>query len=525
MLSLLIVAGAPGSEAYHACAQNIGGRAAEGGSSARAIPVVGLSGLSSPIPSLAPTSLSLSPVVLSAPVVAPEAQVAPVAALAVPTHAAALEAVAVPMGPAQVASTLVPLAYAAKTGPPVVTAPFALTRELSAPAVTGKQNDGTEMFDGASAKSAAATPIIALSRPGAFRRALFSALVVTVGMLGIQMPDARAQSTAMPPPIVQQHQIPTLKGQIAKDIADSLKQQIAEAAKKAQAQVAAATPAPALAPAADTARVVLPRPVEAAVTVDRQGVTVGERINLTITLRNTSDKPVTLQNLRGSIQDALPTDLELQGKGAEAPLTLAPGESKTIIYEAIPFGSGKLTLEGGLAVVTVGETAVYPEGIEIVMPKTEIAVTTVLTPDWKKKGLKDIVGVKRAEGPNWTWLAAIPLGILLFVGVHRLIAARRLYPKLDSRRLSLVTVTETELARLKIESGELDSASFYARYQDLLTGFMIDFAGMPKAARDARVFGRDLNKSFYDAGQIGVAARLAAAAEAARFAGSENDAS
>ncbi|PIR18713.1 MAG: hypothetical protein COV48_06020, partial [Elusimicrobia bacterium CG11_big_fil_rev_8_21_14_0_20_64_6] len=211
-------------------------------------------------------------------------------------------------------------------------------------------------------------------------------------MLGAQHP-ASAQSVPTPPPAVSQQ------------------------------TVAAAQPAPAA-----EARVVLPRPVEASVSVDRQGVTIGERIHLTITLRNTSDKPVTLQNLRSSVQEALPEDLELQGKGAELPLTLAPGESKTIVYEAIPFGSGTLTLDGGIAFVSVGETAVYPEGIEIVMPKTEIFVKTVLTPDWKQKGLRDIVGVQRADGPNWMWLAAIPLGILLFVGVHRLVAARRLYP-------------------------------------------------------------------------------------------------
>jgi uncharacterized repeat protein (TIGR01451 family) len=530
LVSLAIVAGAPGSEAYQAFAQSSAGRAAESGASARAIPALGLPGSSSPVPSLSPSALSPSPAVLSAPVPAPEARVVPAAALAVPVHEAAARVLAVPVGPARVAAAQAPLSYAAKTGPPSVFAPSALNRALSAAAVAGKNDAAGKVFDGSAVKDAAGSPAVAPARRGGLGRAFLAALVVTVGLLGLQAPDARAQFLPAPlPPFVQQQaplaQHPPLQGQIAKDIADSLKQQAAEAAKKIQAQASAATPAAQAPAASDTvARVVLPRPIEAGVAVDRQGVTVGERIHLTITLRNTSDKPVTLQNLRGSVQEALPADLELQGKGAELPLTLAPGESKTITYEAIPFGSGTLTLDGGIAVVAVGETAVYPEGIEIVLPKTEITVASVLTPDWKEKGLKDIVGVKRANGPDWMWLAAIPLGILLLVGVHRLVAARRLYPKLDTRRLSLVTVTETELARLKAESTDLDAASFYARYQDILTGFMVDFAGMPKAVRDARTLGRDLHKSFYDAGQIGVAARLAAAAEAARFAGTESDA-
>ncbi|MBI2386973.1 MAG: VWA domain-containing protein [Elusimicrobia bacterium] len=517
LLSLAIVAGAPGSSAYQAAAQTAAGRAAGTASSARAVPVLGLSDLSSPVPSLSASALSVSPA-LSSPAAAPEVRAA--AALAIPARAAAASA-AVPMGPVRVVPAQAPLTNAAKTGPPAVFAPSALVRDLSAAAVPEKVVDAARLFDGASAKAVAGGSVPAPR--GGFGRAVkkgLAILALSIGLLGAQH-QAAAQTAPLPQPAPH--------GRIAQGLADSTarqaaKQKLQALAAQAQAAPAQAAPAPAPAPAADTARVVLPRPLEAQASVDRQGVTVGERIHLTITLRNTSDKPVTLHNLRSSLQEAVPADLELQGKGAEAPLTLAPGETKTVVYEAIPFGSGTLTLEGGIAVVAVGETAVYPEGIEIVLPKTEIKVATVLTPDWKQKGLRDIVGVKRANGPDWMWLAAIPLGLLLFVGVHRLVAARRLYPKLDAQRLSLVTVTETELARLKAESADLDAASFYARYQDLLTRFMVDFAGLPKAARDARTLERDLRKSFYDAGQASVAARLAAQAEAARFAGSETDA-
>jgi len=494
VLSLAIVAGAPGSGSYQAMAQSAAGRAAESGASVRPIPVLGLSALTSPVLSLSASALSLSPAPLSAPAAAPGVRAVALSVVAAPAAVVA----AVPMGPVRAAAQP-PLARAAKRGPPSSAARAALSQALPAAAISEKSAAASAMFDGATAKEAA-TPVVAAGRSTGFGRTLKKSLAVlalSVGILAAQ-PQADAQTAPQAPQAQSQTQAP--------------------------AQTHAAQPQRA---AADTTeqRAVLPRPVTAAVTVDRQGVTVGERINLTVVLRNTSDKPVTLQNLRSSVQEALPADLELQGKGAEAPLTLAPGESKTIVYEAIPFGSGTLTLDGGLAVVAVGETAIYPEGIEIVMPKTEIKVATVLTPDWKEKGLKDIVGVKRAEGPDWMWIAAIPLGLLLLVGVHRLVASRRLYPKLDAQRLSLVAGTEAELARLRAASDELDAASFYARYQSLVTAFMVDFAGLPKAARDARTFERDLHKSFYDAGQASVAARLAASAEAARFAGDEKDAS
>ncbi len=519
LLSFVLVASAPGSEAYQAFAQSSAGRAAESGSSARAIPVLGLSVLSSPVPVLSPSALSPAPSLLSAPAAAPRIQAAPVAALAVTVRAAAVEVSAVPMGPV-VAAAQIPVANEAQTAEIVRLAPLALTQAPSAAAVDGKSGDSGAMFDGSSAKESAPTPVVSSRREGFFHafRKTFMIAALSLGVFSTS-PAVHAQ---IAPPEVHAHD-----SRSAKHLADSLARKAAEAAEVKAPPPAVATPqvtATQKTPAADTVRVALPRPVEAQATVDRQGVTVGERIHLTITLRNTSDKPVTLENLRGSISEALPPDLELQGKDAEPPLTLAPGETKTVVYEAIPFGSGVLTLDGGIAVVSVGETGAYPEGIEIVMPKTEITVKTVLTPDWKEKGFRDIVGVKRADGPDWMWLAAIPLGILMLVGVRRLVAARRLYPKLTVERLSLVTSTEAELARLKAESVDLDAASFYARYQDLVTGFMVDFAGLPKAARDARTLGRDLRKSFYDLGQIDVAARLAAQAEAARFAGPEADA-
>ncbi len=486
-LSFLILAGAPGAPAYHAAAQSVGARgaAAEAGSAARGVPALN-HGLTSPIPVLSPAALTAASI-LAAPVAAPQPLAVPAAlaasAAAVPAAAKAVSVQAAPAAAGPVARA------AAVSHAAVAPAPKAISVLTAAASAPEKLPESGRMFDGASAKTPASAPAVAAAPMGGItgylRRGLKQGALVlslTVATLGIQAPASAQQAPPAPP--------------------------------------AAAAPAAAAQPAA---RVELPRPVTAEAAFDRQGMTVGERLRVTFTLKNTSDKPVTLHNLRSSIQEALPQDLELQGKGAEAPLTLAPGETKVVSYEAIPFGSGVLSLENGIAVVAVTETDLYPNGIDVVLPKTELTVKTVLTPDWKEKGLKDIVGVKRGEGPDWMWLAAIPLGILLLVGVHRLVAARKLYPKLDAKRLSTLVSAEAEIARLRAEES-LDSASFLARYADALAGFMVDFAGLPKAARDAKTLEKDLAKSFYDDGQIAVAGRLAAQAEAARFSGAEVDA-
>ena len=526
LLSFAIVAGAPGSDLYRAAAQSVGAGAAESGSAARAIPSLGMTTLNTPVPSLTP-SISLAPsLTLSAPSIAPEAQVLPAAALIPAKLVAAAPAASIEATSALHATgfSVKPLSVQAVAAPSY--APAALTAVRSVAATPEKLAQSGAMFDGASARGPTVTPVF-----GGVGRAIkrgLAILTLSVGMLVTQN-AAHAQvaiQAPLLPPAVGQQVGPVVDPRVAKRPPIAiLNGQAAPAPQQVAPPVAQgqANPAPADTTDAAEARAVLPRPVTATASIDRQGVTVGERVHLTITLKNTSDKPVTLQNLRAGVQDALPTDLELQGKGAEAPITLAPGETKTVTYEAIPFGSGTLTLDGGLAVVKVGETAAYPEGIEIVMPKTTLEVKSVLTPDWKDKGLKDIVGVKRGDAPNWMWLAAIPLGILLLVGVKRLVDARKLYPKLDAKRLSLVTVTQTEIERLKLEAADLDAASFYARYQELLTRFMVDFAGLPQASRDARTLDRDLHKTFYDAGQVSVAARLAREAEAARFAGVEAD--
>lgn len=515
LLSLLIVASAPGYPAYNAAAQSIGaGASAEAGAAGRVVPAINAATLNSPIPSLNPSVLAGPALTLSAPAITPEARAIPVGALSV----------AVPAAVGAQAAVAQPAAAAAKAAEAM---PTALTAAMPAASAPEKMAQTGAMFDGSSAKKVAEleTPVF-----GGIGRALKKGLAILTLSAGMMLSQNAAQAQTVPhqgpPPVAQQ--APLKKG--GQNIPEALKKQIEEAIKQAQAAQQAqngaqVAPPPANPAASDTveARVELPRPIQAEASIDRQGVTVGERVHLTFTIKNTSDKPITLTNLRQGLQGSVPADLEIQGKEAEQPITLAPGESKTVTYEAIPFGTGTLTLDGGIAVVTVGEIAQYPEGIEIVLPKTTLEVKPTLTADWKKKGLRDIVGVQRGNGPNWMWLAAIPLGLLLLVGVKRLVAMRKLYPKLDANRISLLASTEAEIERLKAESENLDTKSFYARYQDLVTGFMVDFAGMPKAARDARTFHKDLAKSFYADGQSEVAARLAAQAEVARFSGNEKD--
>ncbi len=281
----------------------------------------------------------------------------------------------------------------------------------------------------------------------------------------------------------------------------------------------ATTPAPAPTAAADEQR--LPAPVAVqSIAIDRQGATVGERLKVTLTLRNTTDKAVTITALRASVQESFPADVEIQDRGAEQPLTLAPGESKTVVYEIIAFSSGELTFKGGVAYVPVAEAAQYPKGIELVMPDATLKITTVLTPDWKKKGLRDIVSVISAKGPHWAWLAAIPLALLLAVGAIGLVNARKHYPKLTAERLSLVAATEGKIGALQASAPSMDTAAFYAEVQELLSDFLADFAGLPKRARDAETLRKDLKKSkAYDDGVVAAAYDLAGRAQKARFSG------
>ncbi|MDE2490621.1 MAG: VWA domain-containing protein, partial [Elusimicrobia bacterium] len=265
----------------------------------------------------------------------------------------------------------------------------------------------------------------------------------------------------------------------------------------------------------------LPRPLTAAVSADRSDATVGDTIHLSLTLTNPTDKAITVQGLRTALNDALPQSLEVQGSGPEAALVLAPGRSKTVVYAVVPWAAGAIPLKGVLIDAAVAQTDAYPQGIEIALPDDAVvSVRSVLTPDWKQKGFRDIGGVVSAPTPNWVWAAGGVLALLLLIGAERLLAARRWYPKLDERRLSLVASTEGEIARLEDGADRMSAADFNAALQETVTRFMVDFAGLPMRVRGAKALARDLKsaKAFTPA-QAALAAEIAARAEAARVAG------
>lgn len=520
VVSAALLLGAPGTGAYQAAAQSLG-RGAPVEVGPRSIsPAVAAPGLNLPPAGVLAPSLGLAPG--AAPSAAPSA--APFALPAPAALPAALMASPLASAPAALPRAAAPVAAPSAVRVAASAAVAGVARSASARSVSDRAppsevsraaEESARLFDGAQARASSAraafTPVAAAPsrRRSGFLRRVFAAVAVSVmalsplpalgqttatpnGKAAVAAQVQAAGNTAVPPPGV---------------LGGAIQQQVQQAAP------------------ADSAQVALPRPVTASLSADRSDATVGERIHLTVVLRNASDKAVTVRDLRAALQDALPEDLELQGKGAEAPLTLAPGETKTVVYEAIPFASGEIAVKDAVATVAVDQTAAYPDGIEIVVPDTTVTVKSVLTPDWKQKGLRDIVGVVRAQGPNWAWIAGGALGFLLLIGIERVLAARRWYPKLDERRLSLVASTEDEIAALERGVETMDSAAFAAAVQETVTRFMVDFAGLPRRERAAKVLARDLKASkAFRPEQVAVAAGVAARAEDQRFSGETTDA-
>lgn len=501
-LSAVLVVLAPGLPAYQAAAQtfNTGVVVGEVGA-VRVVPNI------SPSVTSLPINASLTSPVLGASLPGnilslPSAAVNPVesrASIAVPVFAVNAKAVK---------SVSLPSAVA-------VTPAESRTPDASVAVVASRR-----FFDGnSSASSETPDPVVpTAAEPISRWRSGLRKAVLAVSLSLLTFSPLPAQTHG--PAIENKRDSLTVAGSV-----DSLALRAQAANRQAQHLPAPASPSAAAvqaAPvAADTVEERLPRPLAImAATIERQGVTVGDRIHLTLTVKNPSRQSITVVGLRAAVNDALPEDLEVQQPGADAPLTLAPGETKTVVYALIPFASGEIAIDEALIYAAVNETALFPDGIEIAIPKTVVTVKTVLTPDWKEKGPRDIVDTLRKNEPHWAWLAAIPLAILLFAGVERLVSARRFYPKLDARRLSLVAATEAAIARLENGADSLDEAAFHARTQDIVSGFMTDFAGLPRATRDAKSLAKALKAAkTYDAAQVDLAADIALRAERARFSG------
>lgn len=257
-------------------------------------------------------------------------------------------------------------------------------------------------------------------------------------------------------------------------------------------------------------------PVTAAVAIDKQGASVGERVRITLTLRNRALGPVTLSSLRAALQQALGPNLEIQGKAGDEPIVLAAGETKTATFEVVPFVSGDISLTG--AVISVpAEGAVVGQTTNIILPQTVLQVKTVLTPDWREQGLRGVDDeTLNGTTSDLDWLAAIPLALLLLVGVERMVAARRNYKKAGASQLPLLVRVEDRLSTL--DDAIVADSRFYAELYGTLALFLVDYHGLPVRERDAARLRADLSASGKLASeQLAAAADLAARAEAVRF--------
>lgn len=248
--------------------------------------------------------------------------------------------------------------------------------------------------------------------------------------------------------------------------------------------------------------------VSAQVSVEKRDVTVGDRVRVVVTLKNNSDKPVNVSELGSALKKALPAELELEA-APDAPAALAPGESRPVAFDLIPFDSGELSVP-----------QVETEGF--VLPAFKVSVKTVLTPDWQEKGFKDIFDADSGQTPNFVLFGALGLGLSLLVGLKRLSAPKK-YPGLAPGR-PLLEETKARIAGLEKQSSALSGPEFYAELHDTLASFLIDRHGLPVKARSADELSSDLKKAgVLTEGQLSLARRLAARAQAGRFAGPSSD--
>lgn len=255
--------------------------------------------------------------------------------------------------------------------------------------------------------------------------------------------------------------------------------------------------------------------------VENQNVTVGTRMTLKITVRNGSDRTMTLPSVRSAIERALPMELELRGESDADPLELAPGETRIIVLEVVPFDSGEIKIEGAKLILP----SASGKGITIEIPASVFKVRSVLTSDWKQKGFRDIAGIERGEKANLLWLLSIPLGLLLLVGIERVLAARRMGRKPERFSEPLIESTRARIAALAEDSETSSAEEFYGEAFDVLGTFLVDLHGLSVRERGAAELIRDLKASKkYTSGQLSLAEKIARSVEDARFDGLEDTA-
>jgi uncharacterized protein (DUF58 family)/tetratricopeptide (TPR) repeat protein len=303
-----------------------------------------------------------------------------------------------------------------------------------------------------------------------------------------------------------------------------------EPVQEVPAQVVPADPEQQAAAPLDTVAQVKPLKAETEVVVT-EGTTVGEPIQLKVTVSNTSDKPVTVQSLRGALTSALPNTLEIEGETGSEPITLAPGESRTVTFDLRPWDAGELKIEGAKIILPGADARDTKDDIAIDIPTTVFNIKSVLTPDWKDKGFRDLAEIQRGEKPSLLWLLTLPLGLLLLIISERILASRRTDREAKIYNAPLWGETRERLAELNATIGRASAKDFYGEIFDLLHKLTVDLHGVKTSQRSTEALIADLNnpasyadgKVPYNEHQLAVIASIARESESARYDGLKDD--
>lgn len=274
---------------------------------------------------------------------------------------------------------------------------------------------------------------------------------------------------------------------------------------------------------------VVRQPLEARAAVEQGSRTVGQKTRMTLTLRNVSDKEVVVDKLRAALDKAMPEHLEIQGEAGREQIRLAPGETRTIVFEVIAWDAPPAMLGDQMIVGGIGElrfpgarvplAAAEGEAAELVVPEAVFRVQSVLTPEWitpeGQPNFKDIYGVQRGKDAYVGWIAAGALALILLVALERILAARAKYNRLSQKRRTLAEKTLARLSAMKIDG---DPKAFYAELWDILHTFLVDYYGLPVRERDSASLLKDLDEAGVLTSEQADVARLLAQATNARFA-------
>ena len=254
-----------------------------------------------------------------------------------------------------------------------------------------------------------------------------------------------------------------------------------------------------------------------------QGGTVGEKVQIQVTLKNNSDKPVVVPSVRAALEEQLPIDLEVRGGAKSDEITLAAGQSTVLSYELVPFDGGEIAVSGITLYIPLEKDG-QPVEAELVLPDFSVSVKSRPHPRLEREGLQGHPGShgqglpqRRRHRGRPCWRRPFLAGALRLRRKGEKAPAKNLEPLLDS--------TRKRIEALEKNGGDLKPAAFYDEVYSILAGFSVDFFGLPIRERSAGELTRDLKASGkFSSGQLSVIKKLATDAEAYRFGGRTPDA-